>query len=194
MNTYFEKAGLYSGQLNEKLFSEKISLYDCNYDPRLGQIRFFDGEGSVRKNQNYDLIRDGKLVGLLSDLRLAMKYGVSTSANGQRSYNSGVNVQSNSLRFAPGTRSCHEILKSLDRCLVAVVAAGGDSNDLGEFSSPVQIGYLFEKGELKGIAPQVTVKTSVANYLGKDLIEVASTGYYRDSASPALFAELDVMI
>jgi len=194
INTYQEKAGLFSGKMGEKLFHDKINLIDSAYDPRIGKISFFDGEGSLRKDDNLTLVKNGKITGLMSDLRFAKKYHSTSSANGRRAYNSGVNVMSQSLRFAAGEKPWQEILNSLDRCLVAVVAAGGDTNDLGEFSTPVQIGYIFEKGQLVGLAPQLTVKSTVSNYLGAGLIDVASNGFYRDSAGAAVISEMYILI
>lgn len=75
-----------------------------------------------------------------------------------------------------------------------MIAAGGDSNDLGEFSTPVQVGYILEKGEVIGQAPQVTVKTSVSNYLGSHLIDVSSDGFTSNSPSTCVISEMDVFV
>lgn len=98
------------------------------------------------------------------------------------------------MAFSKGTQSWQEIVKSLDKCLVAIISAGGDSNDLGEYSAPVQVGYVYEKGQLKGRSPQVTVKTNLLDYLGKDLIAVANNSFAPNSISSSVVSEMDIFI
>ncbi len=193
INKYEEGAALYSGKLGEKLFSDKISLVDNSYDASSGNFNFFDGDGIVR-TQDLKLIDQGRFVSTISDLRFGKKFGKTSTGNGLRAYNRGVNLSPRSLRFAKGGLSWQSIVSKLDRCLVAMVTAGGDSNDLGEFSTPVQIGYIFEKGELVGQAPQVTIKTSVDNYLGKDLIDVSSDGFTPAYQSACVISEMEVFV
>lgn len=191
---YKEGSCVFAGKLDQTLFSPKVTLLDSAYDPEQGQIQFFDGEGTVRKDPQLKLIDHGRFASLISDLRFGKKYGHASTGNGMRSYNTGVNVGLRSLRFATGTKPWREVLRGLDRCLVVSIAAGGDSNDLGEFSSPVQVSYLFEKGECVGLAPQITVKTSVADYLGRRLIDVSKDGFTPGSPSACVISEMDVLV
>lgn len=193
INKYEEGAALYSGKLGEKLFSPKISLVDNGYDPSSGNFNFFDGDGVVR-NHDLKLIDQGRFVSTISDLRFSKKFGKTSTGNGLRAYNRGISLSPRSLRFAKGETSWQSIVSKLDRCLVAMVTAGGDSNDLGEFSTPVQIGYILEKGEVVGQAPQVTIKTSVDSYLGKDLIDVSSDGFTPAYQSACVISEMEVFV
>lgn len=193
INKYEEGAALYSGQLGQQLFSKKISLVDSTYDPLHGQFQFFDGEGVVR-TEDLKLVDQGRFVSLISDLRFGNKFGKPSSGNGLRNYNQGVQLRPRALRLEKGQRPWRSILKDLDRCLIAIITAGGDSNDLGEFSSPVQVGYIAEKGEIVGRAPQLTVSTSVSDYLGKNLIDVSSDGFTPSSPSACLIAEMDILV
>lgn len=191
---YFENSCLYAGKLNEQIFSPEVTLVDKSYEPQWGSNQFFDGEGIVRTNDSHTLIHNGRFVGLISDLRFGKKYDQASTGNGLRNYNTGINLATRSLRFQPGSTSWREVLKNLNHCLIVMIAAGGDSNDLGEFSTPVQIGYIYEKGELVGRAPQVTIKTSVSDCLGKDLIAITSDGFSPNAPSPCLIAEMDVLV
>ena len=193
INKYEDGAALYSGKLGEKLFSDKISLVDNSYDANSGNFNFFDGDGIVR-TQDLKLVDQGRFVSTISDLRFGKKFGKTSTGNGLRAYNRGVNLSPRSLRFAKGRSPWQSIISKLDRCLVAMVTAGGDSNDLGEFSTPVQIGYMFEKGEIVGQAPQVTIKTSVDKYLGKDLIDVSSDGFTPAYQSACVISEMEVFV
>jgi PmbA protein len=191
---YKEASCLFAGKLGEQLFSPEITLFDQAYDPKLGVHQFFDGEGVVRADDRLVLVKEGRFTSLISDLRFGHKYGMPSTGNGIRAFNSGVNVGLRSLRLQAGQKPWRQILQDLDRCLVAIVGAGGDSNDLGEFSTPVQVGYVFERGEIAGLAPQATVKTTVADYLGKRLIAVSSDGFTQSLPFPCLISEMDVLV
>lgn len=191
---YFDGSCVFAGRLGEQIFSSKISLADQAYDPCQGFYQFFDGDGVVRKNDPHYLIEKGKFNALISDLRFGHKYNHPSTGNGIRSYNTGVSIGTHSLRFSKGTQPWREILKNIPECLVVMIAAGGDSNDLGEFSTPVQIGYAVRNGEIVGRAPQLTVKTSVSDYLGQSLIAVSSDGFTPSSPSACLISEMDILL
>lgn len=193
LNKYSDSSALYSGKLKNKLFSEKVTIYDSGYDPANGHFNFFDGEGVVR-SEDLNLIQSGVFNSTVSDLRFADKYKTHSTGNGLRVYNRGVNLDFKNLRFKKGTSTWKQILSNLPVCIIALVCAGGDSNDLGEFSSPVQIGYIYEYGELVGLAPQITVKTSIDQYLNKNLIDVSSDGFIDDAPSACVISEMDVLI
>ena len=193
VNKYEESAALYSGKLGSQLFSSQISISDSGYDPENGQFMFFDGEGTVR-TQPLNLIENGKFVSLISDLRFGNKFKRPSTGNGQRVYNRGVILGPRSLRIGKGQRPWREIVKGLDKCIIAMICAGGDSNDLGEFSSPVQVGYLLEKGEVVGRTPELSLKTSVDSYLNSGLVEVASDGFTSGSPSACVISEMDILV
>ncbi len=193
LNKYSDLSALYSGKLNTKLFNDKVTIYDSGYDPTNGQFNFFDGEGVVR-TADLKLIDGGIFTSTISDLRFSKKYSEQCTGNGLRVYNRGVNVDFKNLRFKKGIRPWKEIISNLPVCIVAAVCAGGDSNDLGEFSSPVQIGYIYRHGELIGLAPQVTVKTSNEQYLDKNLIDISSDGFTDDHSSGCVISEMDVLL
>lgn len=191
---YHEGTCLYAGKLGQQIFSPQVTLLDQSYDPSLGANQFFDGEGVVRKTDSHVFVDQGRFTSLMSDLRFGKKYNYQSTGNGLRSYNTGINIEPHSLRLGAGTSSWRKILSKLDRCLVVLIAAGGASNDLGEYSTPVQVGYIFEKGEIVGRAPQVTIKTSVSDCLGKDLIGISNDGFTPSSRSPCLISEMEVLV
>lgn len=194
INRYHEGSCLYAGKLGESLFSPLVTLVDYAYLPELGINQFFDGEGVVRSKDDYALIENGRFLGLISDLRFGKKFCEPSTGNGIRSFDTGVGLSPRILGFSKGSQPWREAIKQLDRCLLAVVAAGGDSNDLGEFSTPVQVGYIFEKGLLVGRSPQVTVKASLTDYLGKDLIAVTSDSPTPSSPSASVISEMNVLL
>ncbi|MBC7428348.1 MAG: hypothetical protein H7336_07035 [Bacteriovorax sp.] len=191
---YCEGSALYSGKLNQQIFSKEFSIYDINYSPEHGIYRKFDNEGTVRKIAKLPLIENGVMKNIIADLRFAKKYGVEATANGQRSYDSGVALGFNSFTIGAGIRTTQEILKSLDNCVVVFMGDGGDFTDKGEFSTPLQLSYLVQKGEIVGRLPQLTVKTSNNEMFNTRLIEIASDGFQKDMMNPSLFTEMDVYV
>lgn len=190
-NKYHDGSALFSSKLGEKLFSEKITLCDQAYDMKKNRPNFFDGEGTVRTT-DLTMIDQGVFKNLFYDLRFADKYKAQTTGNGLRAYNQGVMLGARDLYFKPGKKSWKDIIKDYDRCIVVNIAAGGDGNDLGEYSTPVQAAYIYEKGELIGRAPQVTVKTSVQRALNEDLIDVSSDGLSGESTKGTVISKMDV--
>lgn len=190
-NKYHDGAALFSSKLGEKLFSDKITLCDQAYDMKKNHPNFFDGEGSVRTS-DLTMIDQGVFKNLFYDLRFADKYKAITTGNGLRPYNQGVMLAPRDLYFKPGKRSWKDIIKDHDRCIVINIAAGGDGNDLGEYSTPVQAAYVYEKGELIGRAPQITIKTSVQSALNEDLIDVSSDGFSNDTSKGIVISMMDV--
>jgi len=193
VNKYEEGSALYSGKLGAQLFNQKVEFYDSGYHPETGNYMFFDGEGTIR-DHDLLLIKDGVFSSLVSDLRYANKYATHTTGNGLRGYNRGVSLDFKGLHFRKRDSSWKEILKSFPTCIVGLLAAGGESNDLGEFSTPVQIGYIFKNGELEGLAPQITVKTSIDQFLGSKLIDISSDGFMSDKGEACVISEMEVMV
>lgn len=191
---YYEDSCLYAGKLDQELFSPKITLLDQCYDPAQGDHQFFDDEGTVRKNDPLLLIEQGRFKSLICDLRFSKKYNYQTTGNGRRNYNTGVQVMPHHLRFAAGEKPWIQTLKNLDQCLIVSIMAGSESNDLGEFSSPVQVGYVFKKGQLVGRAPQLSIKTSITNCLSKNLIAISSDSFLPNSGEPCLITEAEVLV
>lgn len=191
---YFEGAALYSNKLNQKIFSDNFSLYDVNYSPEHGLFRQFDEEGTMRSSTRLPLIENGVIKNVISDLRHAKKFGIEATGNGQRSFDRAVSTKFNNLVIGAGKRSTQQILNNLDNCVVVLVGMGGEFTDKGDYSTPLQLSYLLQKGEIIGRLPQITVRTSINEMFNHGLIEIASDGFYKNSIQPSLFTEMDVIV
>jgi len=191
---YCTGSAIYSDKLNAQIADSKFSLYDINYSPEHGLYKKYDDEGTVRKLLKLPLIERGVMKNVIADLRSAKKYGLKPTGNGQRNFDSAVTTNFNRLLVGAGTRSTQDILKSLDNCIIAFLAWGGDFTDKGDFSTPLQLSYLLQKGEIVGRLPQLTVKTSTQEMFGPRLIEIASDAFQRTTHSPSIFSEMDVYL
>ena len=191
---YCQGSALYSGKLNEKIFSEKFSLFDVNYSPEHSLYRKFDEEGTVRAQSTLPLIENGVFKKVIADLRTAKKYGVEATGNGVRAFDSAVMTSFNGLMIGKGLRSTETILKDLPECIVVFMGDGGDFTDKGDFSTPLQLAYLVKNGKIVGRLPQLTVKTTTADMFGSRLIEIGNDGFQKSHLQPSLFTEMDVYL
>ncbi len=190
---YCNGSALFSGKLNQQILSPQFSLYDINYSPEHSMYRQFDDEGTVRKLNKLPLIENGVMKNIIADLRTAKKYSVEATGNGVRAFDSAVRTGFNMLTYGPGKRSTKEILSSLNECIVVFMGHGGDFTDKGEFSTPLHLAYMMNKGEIVGRLPQLTVKTSTNEMFGSKLIEVGSDGFQKNQ-EPSIFTEMDVIL
>jgi PmbA protein len=191
---YCEGSALYSNKLGKEIFSKDFSLYDVNYSPAHGLYGRFDGEGTVRKHNRLPLIEKGVMRNIIADLRTAKKYGIESTGNGQRSPESAVTTDFHSLVFGAGRRTTQEILNKLDKCIIVFMGHGRDFTDKGDFSTPLQLSYLVERGEIIGRLPQLTVNTTISDMFNSRLIEIASDGFQKNTLNPSIFTEMDVAL
>lgn len=187
-------SALYSGKMNQQIFSPQFSLYDVNYSPDHGLYKKFDAEGTVRELSHLPLIEKGVMKNVIADLRTAKKYGVEATGNGLRSYDSAVSTGFNSLQISRGQRNTQDILKSLNNCVVVFMGHGGDFTDKGDFSTPLQLSFLVKNGEIVGRLPQLTVKTTTSEMFNSRLIEVANDGFQKNDFQPSFFTEMDIYL
>jgi len=190
---YFEGSCLYAGKMNQKIFSEKFSLYDVSFDKDKNIHQYFDEEGMLRDEPKLPLIENGVFKNVIADLRQAKKYKTKATGNGRRSYNSAVTSGFNALLFQKGTKTFEEIISKLDKCIVSFMAHGGDFTDKGEFSTPIHLGFLVEKGVIKGRIPQVTMTTSLDKMFNESLIDFSSDSFYPSDANVQMFHKVNIL-
>lgn len=190
---YHEGSALYSGKIEQKIFSEKLSLFDERYNPEYGMTSKYDDEGTQTEFDHLPLIENGVMKNIIADRRLAHKYKIKPTGNGLRSYSSAPATNFHKVVFGKGKRSFDEILKSLDKCLVVFMAHGGDFTDKGEFSTPIHLGYLLERGEIIGRLPQLTLITTLDKMFGDDLIEFSSDNFWGPSSQVNMFHKVKVI-
>lgn len=193
-DNYNKGIGLFRDKLGDKVLSDKFTLFDISYDPSAGAMSFFDADGFQRSNPKLAIIQDGVFTTLVTDSRNAHKYSLPLTGNTQRAFDSSAKLGFNTISVRPGKRSIKDILKETPKCLIVEMAAGGDFTDLGDFSTPVQNGFLVENGKIAGKLPQITLTSSVQKMFGSDLVEIASNPLSGISKCPAIMSHMNVLL
>lgn len=165
---YAAGASLLSGKLNEKVFSDKLTVKnDMDTDSGDGAC-FFDAEGCVAPDMMPTFIENGVLKGLLTTKKTAQSYGLPNLGTANADYDGVPDIGFHSLYIKPTARSLKELVPG--KAVYVVFASGGDATPDGHFATPVQMAYLMEDGELVGRLSDVTISGSFFDLFGKDYI------------------------
>ena len=165
---YFAGASLLSGKLNEKVFSDKLTLRD-DMDPASSPgVCFFDAEGCVSPGFRPALVENGVLKGLLTTKKTAAQYGLNNLGTASAAYDGVPELGFHDLWPEPTAGTLKDLVPG--KAVFVVMASGGDVTPEGRFASPVQMAYLMEDGKLVGRLPGLTVSGSFFDMLGRDYI------------------------
>jgi len=146
----FEKNSLLAGKGGEQIASPCLSLTD---DPRLpgaAGSRSFDSEGAVARAT--PLLRDGVLMGYLTDSVHARKMGLPHTASASRGPRSELDISYSNLVVPLGQKSLNELLAGQERVIYITEFKGYHSSyqkGSGDFSFPSE-GEIWEKGKRLG--------------------------------------------
>lgn len=192
-DSYHDGSALYSGKLGSTIFNKELSVSDYRVSNQLTVFSPFDGEGTVAGVEKRTLIENGTLKALVSDLKNEKRHGVKTTANGFRQYNTSVEIGFASLSIDPGSQSYREVLSSAGDVIVVQMAAGGDLTAQGNFSSPIQVGFLCRNGEVVGRLPALTMTAHIEEILGSRLLEITNGGPSNGSP-PYILTEMNILV
>ena len=143
-----QKASPLTGKLGEKIFDERINVYE---DPTIGVSACdFDDEGVPSSKKS--LVEHGIVKQFYWDRRWAARQGIKSSGNGFRG---GISRPSPSLAnicITPGSTTVEDLIAGIDEgIIVDQVLGAGQSNILaGEFSVNIDLGYKVERGKIVG--------------------------------------------
>ncbi len=193
-DNYSEGTALYSGKRGQRILSQKLSVSDIKNDPARHGTKPFDYEGTVAGTPALKLIENGTIVNLISDLKHEKRYGIPTTANCFRGYNSTTGLKFSNLVIEPGQRSFREILKDAGEVIVSVMAFGGDYTADGGFSTPIQLAFLAKDGVIQGRLPPMAMNSRIDRMFGTELLEVASDGSCPGETDPYVLAEMDIQL
>jgi PmbA protein len=137
-------------RLGEQVLDPRITLSDDGTRPYGDASTPHDGEGSPSRRT--PLFENGVLRNYLFDLQTAGMMSAQTTGNAVRGFASQPAPDATNLVLDAGTDRYDDLLAGIERgLLVDEVLGGGQSNVLaGEFSVNVGLGFLVERGEVRG--------------------------------------------
>ena len=153
----YHKESPVADKLGQKIFDEKLTVYD---DPRNDQMPLaaaFDSEGTP--TQKLTIVDRGVLKNFYYDLEYASRMNVPPTGHGNRSAMMGgdpITIKPNPaldyMYIAPGAHSFENLVTSMDRGMIVSGVLGAHSGNIpnGDFSIGLSPGLYVEDGVIQG--------------------------------------------
>lgn len=160
----------YIGKMNKKIFNEKLTITD---DPTKIDSPYsypFDDEGITGRKKN--IIENGIPTCCIADLKYASLLKIEASGNASRGYSSLPSASFAALDINAGETNISDIFKTFKRGIFACQFIGlGQSNTLsGDFSANLDLGYLFENGEITGRVKDCMIAGNIFTLLENEFL------------------------
>lgn len=156
---------IWKDKLGETVADPSFSL---SFNPCSGDVvvpAHYTGEGYTA--ENYDLIRDGKLVSFALS-----QYGANKTG-GKRAGNDSMNMV-----IPAGKKSLDEIIGEIDRGVLVMRFSGGEPASSGEFSGVAKNSFLIEKGKIAGALSETMISGCVPEMMNR--IRAVSSDLLKD--------------
>lgn len=180
----YEKISPVASKVGEKIFSDKITVYDDPLNDKYPGARAFDDEGVAVNKMN--IIENGVLKTFYCDLNYAKKLNTKSTGHGYRS----AQWESDTITLKPtpslsyitfktGNKSFKELVKSIDRGIIIEGALGAHSGNIpnGDLSIGANPALYVENGQILGQVKDVMVACNIYE-LFKNVIDVSDTLYH----------------
>ena len=162
-------------KMGERIFDEKLSIFNEPPDDSLPGARAFDDEGTPCSR--FPVIERGILRNFYYDLYFAQKLKTSPTGHGFKGSVSSKPLPSLShLTILPGNTSFSDLIRSIDSGIIIAGALGAHSGNIpnGDFSIGVSPALYIENGEIVGNVKDVMVAGNIYDTL-KNIVEIENT-------------------
>jgi len=162
----YEHISPLEGRSNEKIFDEKLTIFNDPLNDALPSARAFDDEGTPCSR--FPVIEKGVLKNFYYDLYFSSKMKALPTGHGFRGSMTGKPSPSLShLCIQQGNKAFPELLKSIDRGILVAGAMGAHSGNIpnGDFSVGVAPGIYVENGEIAGHVKNTMVAGNIYDAL-----------------------------
>lgn len=155
--SFYNKVSPLQERREEKVLSEKFTLYGDPTDPAELDQHFFDDEGVPAKK--HTIFEKGVFKNLILNLDYADKLNEEPTGTGYRGGMWGGETVAmlpgpslECARINPGDVSFEDMIKSMDRGVIVLGVLGAHSGNIlnGDFSVGLNPGFYVENGEIKG--------------------------------------------
>ena len=181
----YDKISPIAGKIDEKIFDEKITIYDDPLNDKYPGARSFDDEGVVC--HPLTLVEKGVLKSFYYDLNYGKKLSAESTGHGYRTIIGFGSTDSIALKPGPalahmriqtGNKSFSQLVKSMDRGIIIEGALGPHSGNIpnGDYSVGVSPGLYVENGEIVGRVKEAMVAGNVYQTL-KQVVDIGDTLY-----------------
>jgi PmbA protein len=166
-------------RLGDDVCDRSLSLWDDPTVSGMPNSGSYDDEGVPC--QRKALIRDGKCLAFLYDLKTACQMGTISTGNGMRSLLSGPSPAASNLVLQNGTTPLADIIRSIDHGLYVEDLLGlGQGNAIsGAFSNSVSLAFVIEHGEIVGRVKDVAIAGNIYDDL-RHVTALSSETYWID--------------
>jgi len=162
-----QKRSIFADKLNQKILSDKLTIYDDPHIPAGIGSRLYDSYGIESKKMV--LFEKGVLKNFYVDVYYGRKLGMEPNS-----------ASPSNIVLEYGEKNLNEIIKSIDRGIFIDNFIGGNFNTLtGDFSFGIS-GYLIENGELTKPINEMNITGNVIE-LFKNIVEVGADPYLYSS-------------
>jgi PmbA protein len=162
-------------KIGQKIFDEKLSIYNDPLNDSLPHARAFDDEGIPCSH--FPLVDMGVLKNFYYDLYFATKLKTSPTGHGFKgSVSSKPAPALGHLCITPGNKSFSDLVQSIDRGIIIAGALGAHSGNIpnGDFSIGVAPGIYVEKGKIAGHVKDVMAAGNIYDIL-KNVVDIEDT-------------------
>lgn len=195
----YEKISPIAEKLKEKIFDEKITIYDDPLNDKYPGARAFDDEGVACRPLT--IVENGVLKSFYYDLNYANKLNTKSTGHGYRTVigfgatdaigqKPGPALAHMSIK--PGNKSFSDLVRSIGRGIIIEGALGPHSGNIpnGDYSVGVNPGLYVENGEILGRVKDAMVAGNVYETL-KRVIDVGDTLYpsFAGGWAPAILCD-----
>ena len=147
-----EGTSIWKDKLGQTVADPSFSMSFAPFSEDVVLAEHYTGEGFPA--ENFDLIRDGKLVSFMLS-----QYGANRTG-GTRAGNSG-----SSVHVSPGTRTLEELIAGIDKGILMMRFSGGEPSASGEFSGVAKNSFLIRNGKLAEALSETMVSGCVPDLL-----------------------------
>lgn len=192
-DVFVQGGSIFSGRSGQKLFNESFT-FGQNLNPeKTLNTPFFDAEGTVNKDYNFNLIENGVLKAPYCDKKTAHKYGLTPTGSAAASYDG---IPQTSL-IRPYIKRSAESIKSLlggQPGILAMVLSGGDFTPNGDYATPVQLAMLFDGERILGRLPEFNLSSNIFSMFGSGFRGVVPNTFLPFSTGEFTVLEMDVSL
>jgi PmbA protein len=162
----YQKISPLDGKIGEKIFDEKLSVWNDPLDDSFPGARAFDDEGTPCSR--FALVENGVIRNFYHDLYFAKKLNTRPTGHGFKGSVLSKPVPGlGHLSLSPGGTSFADLIREMDSGIIVAGALGAHSGNIpnGDFSIGVAPALYVDKGEIAGNVKDVMVAGNIYDIL-----------------------------